>query len=59
MRTEFSRINSQFFQLLIQVILKLLKLFLVNLGSFQVILYLCPDARLKLLKLIVGNEFSV
>jgi hypothetical protein len=35
-------------------------MFLVfNLASIQVILYLCPDTRLKLLKLIVGYEFYV
>jgi hypothetical protein len=60
MRTEFCRSYSQFLQPLIQVILKLLKLFLVfNLVSFKVSLYLCPDARLKPLKLIVGSVFAI
>jgi hypothetical protein len=60
MRTEFCRSYSQFLQLLIQFILKLVKLFLVfNLGGIQVSLYLCPDARLKPLKLILGSEFAI
>jgi hypothetical protein len=58
--TEASCINSQFLKLLVEDILKQLKLFFVlNLGSIQVTLHLCPDARLKLLILIFGNELCV
>jgi hypothetical protein len=38
----------------------LFKLFLVfSLGGIQMSLHLCPDARLKPLKLIVGKVFAI